>query len=807
MMMPSFSTRWYRALGALLMVCIVAAPTTGFAQSQEAVVKGTVQTANGDPAPGVNVRLKGTRLGSTSDRQGRYRIDDVPAGTYTLVVSYVGLETQRRTIRAAAGATVTVPSITLEETTRQLEELVVRGMQRNIFSVDQSVHVAKLPLQRIDNPQVYNAISNELLDSQVVTTLEGALTNAPGVFKLWESTGRQDGSGYYSIRGFSTQPTMQNGLPALTNGSPDPVNVERIEIIKGPSATLYGSSQISYGGLINVVTEKPYEDFGGEVGYTTGSFGLQRVTADVNTPLGNEDLLLRVNGAFDSRESFQDAGFSRSVFLAPSLSYDATDRLSFRLDASYYTSEHTNPTMLFMNRSVPLEANTVEELGYNPNNSLTDNDLTISTPTISMQGQARYEISEQWTSQTALSRSVSTSDGYYSYLWDMASNTDTFTRYISDQNATTTATDIQQNFNGQFEVLGTQHKMVVGLDYFQERLVSNSSGYVGFDTVTLGTPAAGLSSQAVDEALAQAASTNSVSAQETYSAYASDVIQFIPQVSFMASLRVDYFDQQGVQSSPDDNFTQTALSPKFGLVIQPLVDRLSLFANYMNGFSNVAPRTQGDGSIRAFAPEQANQWETGIKADLWSDRLTATVSYYDITVSNVVRQDPTRPNFFVQDGKITSRGIETSLSASPLPGLELIAGYSYNQSETVNTAPDFEGDRPVDEFVGLRPEEAGPKHLANVWARYRVRDGLLKGVGIGLGGNYASENVVLNRQSTGRFVLDSFTVLNAALSYTTARYRLSLKVDNLTDETYYRGWTTINPQAPRSIRAAFTYKF
>src|SRR5690606_14686671 len=148
---------------------------------------------------------------------------------------------------------------------------------------------SKLPLKDIANPQVFNSIGSQLLEDQVVTDFNDAIRNAPGVTKLWEPTGRaSDGAGYFSVRGFAVQPTTVNGLPSLTNVSPDLANVDRIEVIKGPSGTLYGSSLISYGGLINIVTKKPFNIFKGNVSYTAGSYGLNRVAVDVNTPLSTE---------------------------------------------------------------------------------------------------------------------------------------------------------------------------------------------------------------------------------------------------------------------------------------------------------------------------------------------------------------------------------------------------------------------------------------------------------------------------------------------------------------------------------------
>src|SRR5690606_2124109 len=154
--------------------------------------------------------------------------------------------------------------------------------------------------KNLENPQVYNTVSSEILKQQVITTYDDAMRNVPGISRTWESTGRAgDGAAYFALRGFDAQPALINGLPGLTSGNLDPVNVEEIQVIKGPSATLFGGSFYSYGGMINTITKKPYYDFGGEVAYNTGSFGLNRVSADVNTPLSKtKKIALRINTAF-----------------------------------------------------------------------------------------------------------------------------------------------------------------------------------------------------------------------------------------------------------------------------------------------------------------------------------------------------------------------------------------------------------------------------------------------------------------------------------------------------------------------------
>ena len=100
------------------------------------------------------------------------------------------------------------------------------------YKREKSTTVSKMPLNNIENPQVYNTVTSELLKEQVVTNFNDALKNATGVSRLWESTGRGgDGAEFYIVRGFATQPTMINGFAGINNGTIDPINIDNIEVI------------------------------------------------------------------------------------------------------------------------------------------------------------------------------------------------------------------------------------------------------------------------------------------------------------------------------------------------------------------------------------------------------------------------------------------------------------------------------------------------------------------------------------------------------------------------------------------------
>jgi len=686
----------------------------------------------------------------------------------------------------------------------KLEELVIDAyFSKNVNAAN------KMPLKDIENPQVYNVISNKAIKEQVITNFNDALKNATGVFRLWESTGRgSDGGEYYSMRGFSTQPTLLNGMPSFSNGTLDPANVESIEVIKGPSGTMYGGNIVSYGGLINVTTKKPYEAFGGEMGYVNGSYGLNRVTADINTPLSKQ-AFLRINTAYQNRNSFQDAGFGKSLYFAPSLKFIANDRLTFYINTEIKSSESANAPMIFLSRYSPISFHSMDLFEQNYKKSYTTNDLTIKNPTFNLQAYAVYQLSDNWTSTTIVSKSNAKTNGYYHYLWDSA-NGDEFTRFITKGEAETDVTGIQQNFVGTYNIGSMKNKLVVGLDYFQRKFSGGGTGYAEYGTVSLvdqtDTMATQLTTSAVDAALSQ--TTQDLFSAETkiYSAYASNVIEFLPNLSAMLSLRIDHFTGQPTAYSTEEIKDKTTLSPKFGLVYQPIQDKLSVFANYMNGFQYIDASpidiTDENGNIvgreiRYFDPEQANQWEVGTKASLIKDRLSVTASYYNINVKNKVMGNGIDAT---QSGEVESKGFEISVLGSPINGLNIIAGFSHNENVIVKDNPD-EG------YIGMRSEEAGPENLFNFWANYTVQQGALKNFGLGLGANSASKLLTLNRSTTGTFALPGYTVFNAAVSYNAEKYSATLKVDNLTNEKYFTGWSTVSPQFARSVSLGLNYKF
>lgn len=788
-----------------------------WAQEKFGAITGTVKTSDDQPAANVSVVIKNTKQGTATDNEGGFEFARLKPGTYILQVTLLGYESKEQEVSVAAGQAAD-PVFTLQINSAELETVIITA-GKNKFLVKKSQTVAKMPLSNLENPQAYSSISKELIKEQITTDFSNLLKNAPGIFKVSANRGiNADGATYYSLRGFRTEVSMVDGVPTQTNGEIDPANVEKVEVLRGPSATLYGGAAATYGGVINLITRKPQENFGGEVSFIHGSFNLNRLTADVYGPINKEkNLLGRVNVAYQNQNSWQDAGFRKSFFVAPALEYRVSERLKINLNAELYTSEFTTPSAIFLNRTRLFVAHTPEELGFNFKRSYTNNDLAMKNPTANLRAVFNYQISDQWTSQTILSNNTRQSEGYYQYQFIRKATDDSLERNISYQNTMNANLDVQQNFVGDFKIGKLRNRLLIGLDYVNQRIKNDNSPYIVLDFVNALNPTdpnySKLSRALVDARLASSTARGVRNNTRTniYSAYASNVLNITDNLLAMVSLRLDRFEGNGTYDLATDTvlanskYGQTALSPKLGLVYQVIKDRLSVFGNYMNGFSNVAPVTQPVPDISGvLKPQQANQWETGVKLDMFSGRLNLTASYYEIEVSNVVRdeqlaRDGVNYNIKVQDGTQFSKGFELELIANPFSGLNLVAGYSHNNSKLTKSA--------VAATQNRRPPSAGPANLANLWISYGIPSGRLKGLGAGFGGNYVGDFETANSAVTGVFTIPSYTLLNATVFYETKSFRLGLKLDNLTDELYFAGQGVLAPQMPRSAMASITLKF
>jgi iron complex outermembrane receptor protein len=669
-----------------------------------------------------------------------------------------------------------------------------------------------------------------MLTEQLVLSVDDGLRNAPGVQKMWDANGRSgDGGGYYNMRGFIVQSTLRNGIAGNVSAVTDAANLEKIEIIKGPSATLFGNVLTSYGGLMNRVTKKPYDHFGGEINYSTGSYEFNRFAIDINSPLDSaKNVLFRVNAAYRYEGNFRDNGWNKGFVLAPSLSYKVNDKLNFLLDAEFYYGQNTGMNVYFFPSDLVIDSlgtNRADKLNLDYKRSYASDDLYQTSRNLNFFGQMNYTFSNSWKSQTSFSVTNSYSDGPSPYFYllptgKVKGTTEIGNGYISreDQftdNSKDQLMELQQNFIGDFTIGGFRNRFVGGLDFthhFSDQYFSGNT----FDTIyALGDSRdiptyrnfnkTNLDKLYMDKGYSFSYPINFIA--NSYSAYASDLFNVTDNLMVLAALRLDHFNNRGPADDITGTFVnpvpynQTFLSPKFGIVFQPIKDKISLFANYQNSFTNKYGVNADSAGVadkkNDFKPEQANQLEGGVKLDVCNGKLTASVSVYQIKVKDVIR--PVSNLVSVQDGTQISKGVDAEIIANPVEGLSLIAGLSYNDSK-------YEKATDVN-VEGMRPSTAGSPWVANWWISYRFQCTKLKGLGAGFGGNYASDNKVINSKNQGTFILPEYTVMNAAVFYDQPKFRLSVKLDNLTNEKYWVGYSSFIPQKLRNFGASIAFKF
>src|SRR5688572_17040556 len=324
------------AAALVILVCSVSA---AWAQSTSEV-SGTIADSTGGVLVGAAVTLRDaggdTVQSASTDARGRYRLENVKAGTYTLFVFKEGFAPLNQEIRVE-GAAVT------RDTTLQpagfSDEVTVS------FTGEQARTALKMDGAVRDVPMTVKSYTNAFVKALDVKTVNEMYTYMNGI--------NRTGDGVYdtSIRGFTgnqeANNMQMNGMPgfAARQSAPSISNVERIEVLKGPASVLYGRA--TPGGLVNIITKKPQVEranvvdlrlgtFGGGQGPGFGDRNSYRVGGDFTGPLGSSNrVLYRFIASYDSLHSFRNNVDDTDVLVAPSLSFNVGTGALLTVEAEY----------------------------------------------------------------------------------------------------------------------------------------------------------------------------------------------------------------------------------------------------------------------------------------------------------------------------------------------------------------------------------------------------------------------------------------------------------------------------------------
>lgn len=785
-------------------------------------VTGKVQTEFLEPLSNATISMEPAERSTQANENGEFQLSVPEKGSYMLRIHYLGNQVYAKTVRVQ-NKNQYVGLITVKSAAVEMDEVSVTGYKSPMVLEKPTYNVAKIPLRNLENAQVYSVIDGSLLDQQLIFNVDEGSRNITGLQNIWNATSRSgDGGAYVSLRGFVSTNTLRNGLAGGISGTVDAANLERLEVLKGPSGTLFGNVLASYGGMINRITKKAEDHNFGSASLSGGSNNMLRAQVDVNRVLNREKTaLFRLNAAYNSESSFQNSDLKTSYFfVSPTFTYSPNTRTHITLEAEYTQGKSSNMGQMlgFSYPDTQYGVRSIKDFPIDYNLSLQGDGLDQDYRNLNLFGVLDYEISPFIKSSTNVSFSQNYSDGFGAYYYfvpnSVATSVESATGTDYVQRADQSTRDskknyfqIQQNFNADFKIGSMRNRMVIGLDYLRVRdkqfFYGSSFDMINVTDALVDITAFNGTNMGAKYAAGEVDFTYPLDGTtETYSAYVADVLDLTDNLNIMAGVRFDYFDNIGglVGAIESEKYDQVTVSPKFGVVYQPIKSIWSVFGSYQNSFTNKGMYLAEGEVTKTADPEFANQWEVGSKVELLGKRLNGTVSYYHVLVDNVLRAVPTSViGEQVQDGTRLSEGIELEVQGTPINGLNVLAGFAYNNSKYTKADADVQG---------RRPGTATSPYLANFYASYSLLRGKAQGLGLGVGGNYASAYDVVNSVSMGTIELPEYFLLNANVFYDyKAKYRFGIKVDNITDQKYWVGWGNAVPQKLRSFAANITYKF
>ncbi|UKO96882.1 TonB-dependent siderophore receptor [Nostoc sp. UHCC 0870] len=639
-------------------------------------------------------------------------------------------------------------------------ELVVTG-ERDSYRVPNASTATRTDTPLRDIPQSIQVIPQEVLRDQNVTRQEEALRNIPGVVT---GTPPYFERSFYRIRGFfipnSAGNNLINGIPDFVGGlSTGFSNVERVEVLKGPASVLFG--QGSPGGTINFVTKQPLSEPFYEINATIGNYDFYQGGIDLSGPLDNRgNVLYRLNTSYRNAGSSIDLIKNRNFQIAPVLSWAISDRTKLTLEGDYVNDSVPPPT------GVPALGSVL----FNPdgkisrNRNYNESNASQQANTARVGYRLEHQFSDSWSLRNAFFASFNEFKTSNLVIpTGLRSDNRTLNRLFLDTTRDITSYVLASDVTGKLSTGSIEHQLTIGFDfnnfYNRDTATAITGSPIDIFNPVFGQPFNSTPAFASDNA------TN----RTALGIYAQDQITIAENLKLLLGIRFDTFNQtvKDRVGDTEQNQSESAFSPRVGIVYQP-IPPISLYASYSQSFSPVDGRSFENAQ---FQPERGTQYEVGVKADL-NDRLSATLAFYDLLLSNVLTDDPVNPDFSVQTGKQRSRGIEVNLSGAILPGWNIITGYAYTDAriEEDNALP-----------VGNRLSNV-PKHSFNLWTTYEIQAGNLKGLGFGLGLFYVGE-----RQGDlgNSFEIPGYLRTDAAIFYKQDNWRAALNVRNLFGVDYF----------------------
>jgi iron complex outermembrane recepter protein len=768
-------------------------------RAQTTSIQGQVKTSDGKAAAFVNILLKETNQGTITNERGYYEISKLNSGDYTVIATFIGLQTQTQKVQLTESSRLELNFI-LKENSQELSEVLIKGQQSANETV---VAVGKIGIRPMDLPQSVAVLGQKWLEQQQVLRLSDALMNMTGVYIMGASGGYQEeiaGRGYP----FTSSNTFKNGVRYNNSILPELSALEKVEFMKGSGAILFGN--VAAGGVLNLVTKKPKWEQGGSLSMRMGSFGFYKPSLDVYGSVNSmKNVAYRVNTTYEKTNSFRTGVSSERFYINPSLLVKIGAKTEVLVEGDFLKDERTPDFGVGAINYAIADVPRTQYIGV---------------------AWAKYKAEQKSATLTLTHRlkdswQIKGSTSVQAYETSLFANT----RPNSNGNFVQTngkwirglaKTDVKDEYymgqldlTGRFKLKSIDNQILLGLDAEQYNTKTTAfATLLKYDSINILNPTLYKSRNDIPD-LAKA--TLTLAPIDRFGIYAQDLLSLGSKIKILFGLRYTYqktrndvFTYASDKSVVTD-YSDAAFSPRLGLVYQP-IPQTSFFASYSNSF---VLNTGTDINGNSIPASSIDQYEIGIKNELFNGLLSANVTFYQILNNNLAQTDfslgNTNTNIKTLGGAVKSNGVEVDLITKTYRGFSAIAGYSYNDTRYTESNIFIVGSR-------LR---YNPQHTANTSLFYSFQQ-ILNGLQLGFTTLYVGERVA-GRSTRLTVANDSYKLMpipNYMQFDISANYRfnsltLRFKIANLLDKLSYNVHddNSVNPIAPRNYAVTMSYTF
>lgn len=663
----------------------------------------------------------------------------------------------------------TSPPSSVEAATRapaSLDEVIVVG--RRVFRAEIDTTATGLDMSIQETPLSVTVLTKDLIELTNINSLADATTYIAGV----NSRGSYAGSySFDTARGFDLDLNsnyLVNGERYLRLFDIDVALLDRVEFLKGPASLMYGYG--SFGGVFNSVTKRPYGEADAALTAEVGSFNTYRGEADVNVPLSQSGkLATRFGAVFDSRDSHIDFRDSERVGVSGSLLGVLGERTELLLTGIYQRTDGvpSDHASLGLDSQVP-DIPRDRYLGQPWNDDKTEVFFAQAELVHGFSDDLRLEVSANYAQVL-----FDFQEGYIYGRFDDDGNVGMYDFPRSQDNDDI---GIQAALGGKWDMFGRTHEFLLSADASQRDFKGAFyfSTFVG--TFNVFNPRYDFP----EPDLTDRGGTFVDDDERSVAGVAQVLLRPLDRVSILAGGRYEKYDfDRQYTNDPSRNYAneESVFIPRFGVTYE-LTGDTNVYASYTESFLSNFGVT--DANRNNLDPQTGEQYEIGVKSELFGGGVLATLSLFEVTQSNIARLVE-QPDIYAATGERRSRGAEIEAVGEVTEGLDLIFAYTYIDAEVTEDADPAR--------IGLRPTQT-PKHEVAVFANYQFPSGPLAGWGFGAGVNWVGERFAGDALSgvaadENSVLQDDYLKLDLVVSYTgIPRWDIQARVSNVLDEEW-----------------------